>query len=251
MKPEFLPEGPAFVVEEDDLRILVVADTHFGAESELSRKGVHIMSNTPERLRRLLDCIDVSGADLLLLLGDVKDSVPVTSWQEKREMPEILDAIRAKIDLKVLPGNHDVGIELFLRKDEILPKTGCMIRNTGYMHGHTFPSPEITGGLIVVGHHHPVVHLYDEVGCFMRGVPSFVLAEIDDELLDMKGLRPGTRVLFAPAFFELAGGMDVCEMKKSGLSPLSRCIKEETADVFLSDGTYIDTIGGIIAAKSD
>ena len=62
MKPEFLPQGPAFVVEEDDIRILVVADTHFGVESDLERKGVHIMSNTPERLRRLLDCIDISGA---------------------------------------------------------------------------------------------------------------------------------------------------------------------------------------------
>jgi len=251
MKPEFLPQGPAFVVEEDDMRILVVADTHFGAESDLKRKGVHIMSNTPERLNRLLECIDISGADLLLLLGDVKHSVPVTSWQEKKEMPEIISAVRSKIELKVLPGNHDAGIELFLREDELLPRTGARINNTGYMHGHTFPAPEITGGLIVVGHHHPVVHLYDEVGCFMRGVPAYVLAEIDEDSLNMKDARPGTRVLFAPAFFELAGGMDVCELKKSGLSPLSRCIIEETADVFLADGTYIDTIGGIAAGKSD
>lgn len=251
MKPEFLPQGPAFVVEGDDMRILVAADTHFGAESELKRRGVHIMSNTPERLNRLLECIEVSGADLLLLLGDVKHSVPVTSWQEKKEMPEILSAIRSKIELKVLPGNHDAGIELFLREDELLPRTGARINNTGYMHGHTYPSPDITGGLIVAGHHHPVVNLYDEVGCFMRGVPAYVLAEIDEESMKMKDLRPGTRVLFAPAFFELAGGMDVCSLKKSGLSPLSRCIIEETADVFLADGTYIDTIGGIAAGKSD
>lgn len=76
----------------------------------------------------------------------------------------------------------------------------------------------------------------------MKGVPAFVLAEIDDDCLNMKDNRPGTRVLFVPAFFELAGGMDVCEIKKSGLSPLSRCIIEETADVFLADGTYVNTI---------
>lgn len=251
MIPEFLPEGPAFVVEENKERILVVADTHFGAESGLRRKGIHIMSNTPERLNRLLGCIEKSSADLLILLGDIKHSVPVTSWQEKKEMPEIFSAIRSRIDFKVLPGNHDAGIELFLRKEEILPRTGALIKNTGYMHGHTFPDPEITGGLIIVGHHHPVVNLYDEVGCYMKGVPAYVLADIDEELLSMKNLRPGTRVLFAPAFFELAGGMDVCELKKSGLSPLSRCIVEETADVFLADGTYIDTIGGIVAGKND
>ncbi|MBN1432519.1 MAG: metallophosphoesterase [Methanomicrobiaceae archaeon] len=251
MKPEFIPKGPAIVIEEDDRRILVVADTHFGAESELKRRGVHIMSNTPERLLRLLECIEVSGADLLLLLGDVKHSVPVTSWQEMKEMPDILTAIRSKIDLKVLPGNHDAGIERFLRDDEILPRNGVMINKTGYMHGHTFPSTDITGGLIIAGHHHPVVNLYDDVGCFMRGAPAFVLAEIDDGSMNMKDCRPGTRVLFVPAFFELAGGMDVCELKKSGLSPLSRCIIEDTADVFLADGTYINTIGGISADKSD
>ena len=251
MKPEFLPQGPALVIEDDGLRILVVADTHFGAESELCRKGVHIMSNTPDRLNRLLECIDTSGASLLLLLGDVKQSVPVTSWQEKKEMPEILSAIRSKIELKVLPGNHDAGIERFLEPGELFQKTGVVIKNTGYMHGHTFPDPGITGRLIVAGHHHPVINLYDEVGCFLRGAPAYVLAEIDDASLKMKGLVPGTRVLFVPAFFELAGGMDVCGLKKSGLSPLARSIIEDTADVFLADGTYIDTIGGIAADKSD
>lgn len=251
MMPEFMPEGPALVIEDEGKRILVIADTHFGAESELERRGVHIRSNTPGRLGRLLDCIDASGADLLLLLGDVKHSVPVTSWQEMREMPEILSAVRSRIELKVLPGNHDAGIERFLKEEEILPRNGYIINKTGYMHGHTFPAPELTGGLIVAGHHHPVVHLYDEVGCFMKGVPAFVLAEIDDDCLNMKDNRPGTRVLFVPAFFELAGGMDVCEIKKSGLSPLSRCIIEETADVFLADGTYVNTIGGLAADKSD
>lgn len=251
MDPIFLPEGPALIIDEGERRILVVADTHFGAESELGRRGVHIKSNTEKRLSRLLDCIEKSDADLLLLLGDVKNSVPVTSRQEFTEMPGIFSVIRSRIEFRVLPGNHDAGIGRFLREGELLRATGEIIDGTGYMHGHTFPAPELTGGLIVAGHHHPVVHLYDEVGCFMRGIPAFVLAEIDDSALGMKECRPGTRVLFVPAFFELAGGMDVCELKESGLSPLSRCIIEETADVFLADGTYINTIGGIAADKSD
>ena len=82
MIPEFLPLGPALVVE-NDIRILVVADTHFGAETQLARHGLHIKSSSEERLSRLLACVDESGCDLLLLLGDVKHSIPVTTRQEK------------------------------------------------------------------------------------------------------------------------------------------------------------------------
>jgi len=243
MIPKFLPQGPAVVIE-NSMRILVVADTHFGAETELARRGLHIKSNTRERLSRLLRCIEDSDCDLLLLLGDVKHSIPVTSRQEYEEMPWIIDEIRKKIPFKVIPGNHDVGIEKFLNKDELLPKEGSVLDGTGYLHGHTYPSEDLLGKLIVAGHHHPVVCLYDEVGCSLKSHSAFVLAQVNPDILNMKTTRPvsGTRVLFVPAFFELAGGIDVRELKKSGLGPLSRSIDEETAEVFLSDGTYIDNL---------
>ncbi|MDD3977184.1 MAG: hypothetical protein PHI15_03390 [Methanomicrobium sp.] len=56
----------------------------------------------------------------------------------------------------------------------------------------------------------------------------------------------GTRVLFVPAFFELAGGIDVRELKKSGMGPLSKGIDEDQAEVFLSDGTYINSLSSLM-----
>ncbi|WOF16332.1 phosphoesterase [Methanoplanus sp. FWC-SCC4] len=243
MIPEFLPNGPAILVE-DEQRILVVADTHFGAETGLARHGLHIKSNSKERLLRLLNCIDDSDPDLLLLLGDVKHSIPVTTKQEFFEMPNIFRDIRRKVPFKVIPGNHDIGIEKFLKPDEILSKEGVLINNTGYMHGHTYPSKNLLGHLILAGHHHPVAYLYDEVGCSLKAQPAYVLSEISVEntRYDSEVPKETTRVLFVPAFFELAGGMDVRELSKSRLSPLSRSIIEETAEVFLSDGTYINNL---------
>ena len=247
MIPEFLPQGPALVIE-NDIRVLIAADTHFGAETQLARHGLHIKSNSGERLKRLLACVDESGCDLLLLLGDVKHSIPVTTRQEYFEMPRIIKEIREKIPFKVIPGNHDVGIEKFLESDELLPKEGCVIDGTGYLHGHTYPSEDLLGKLIVTGHAHPVVCLYDEVGCSLKSQPAYVLSGIDAGAFKMKNSCDisGTRVLFVPAFYELAGGMDVRELKKSGLGPLSRGIDEKNAEVFLSDGTYINSLSGLM-----
>lgn len=247
MIPEFLPEGPALVIENKS-RILIAADTHFGAETQLAKNGLHIKSSSEERLKRLLMCIDKSGCDQLLLLGDVKHSIPLTSKQEYFEMPKIFKEIRKKIPFQILPGNHDAGIDRFLKEDELLPKDGCVIDGTGYLHGHTYPAKELLGRLIVTGHVHPVICLYDDVGCSLKSQPAYVLTKIDKDSFKMKNSSDvsGTRVLFVPAFFELAGGIDVRELKKSGMGPLSKGIDKDQAEVFLSDGTYINNLSSLM-----
>ena len=338
MMPEFMPQGPALIVV-NTMRVLVVADTHFGAETFLARHGLHIQSNSDERLNRLLKCIDDSNCDLLVLLGDVKHSIPVTTWQEINEMPKIFSKIREKVPFKVMPGNHDVGIGRFLEDGELLEKEGAVIDGVGYIHGHTYPSGDLLGRLIVCGHAHPVVCLYDEVGCSLRSQPAYLLCSLDadeyqsrikkieqyggffeieaadscsdegaggaagadaafkngkgdgkaknakkprgraalalsegyaydtdtagdaesndneSEVPESNHAEPDgnfaeniekTHVLFVPAFFELAGGIDVRELKSSRLGPLSRCIRTSDAEVFLSDGTYINTLGNLM-----
>ena len=81
MNPVFVPDGPALLME-GEIRLLLISDAHFGGESELERRGVHIRSNSEQRLERLFSCIDQTSPDLLLFLGDVKQSVPVTSWRK-------------------------------------------------------------------------------------------------------------------------------------------------------------------------
>lgn len=243
MIPHFLPQGPALVVE-DALRVLVIADLHIGTESALALRGFHIPSSTAGRLERAEACAAEAEPDVIVLLGDVKESVPLTSRQEYRELPGFLDSLRAHAPVRVVPGNHDGGIGRFLEEGELLPVRGAVIDGTGYLHGHTIPGPELMGHLIVTGHHHPVVHLYDEVGCSLRAHPAYLLAELGPGCPGIEEPPGGekTRALFVPAFCELCGGVDVRELPGCGLGPLSRCISVEDAEVFLSDGTYIDTL---------
>lgn len=239
MNLTFLADGPALVIENEE-RLLVVADLHFGIEADLAAHGMHFRSHSAERLDRLLATIDASRADRLVLLGDVKHSIPSLSRQEYAELPGILDRIRDRIPMLVFPGNHDIGIRRFLQDGELQPAEGAIVDGVGYLHGHTCPAPELAGNLILTGHHHPMASLHDHVGCALQS-PAYLRAEIDMTATGMlpDNGRPGrSRVLFVPAFNELAG-YDIMKIVNDPFSPLSRGMIKDSIEIILSDGTYI------------
>ncbi|MGD1004162.1 MAG: metallophosphoesterase [Methanoregulaceae archaeon] len=239
MNLQFISDGPALLVQNRQ-NVLVIADLHFGIETDLAVHGWHFASRSNERLKRLIDSIKTNSPDLLILLGDVKHNIPETTRQEYRELPDVFEAIRDLVPFKLLPGNHDVGIGRFLQEGELLPKKGAIVDGVGYLHGHTIPSSELLGHLIVAGHHHPMVSLHDEVGCALRA-PAYLLAELienEPRIEKQNGVWKTTRVLFMPAFNEYAG-FDILQITKYPFSPLSRSILTEGAEVFLTNGTYI------------
>ena len=241
MEPIFYPEGPAALIERSK-RVLVIADPHFGVETDLHRHGLHFQSRTRQRLQRLTALIDESAPDYLVVLGDLKHMIPYVTRQEKVEMPKVLDEIRDRTAFRLAPGNHDTGLAEYLEPEELLPASGTVIDGTGYFHGHMIPDESLFGHLIICGHHHPIVNIYDEVGCALRGTPGYLLAEIDiggwtDK--DPASYGDTTRVLLMPAFYEFAGGMDVRIIPGNKISPIAGAILTETAEVFLRDGTYM------------
>ncbi|MDD1674060.1 MAG: metallophosphoesterase [Methanomicrobiales archaeon] len=240
----FIREGPALLVENESTS-LVIADLHFGIESEFSRRGIHIPSRSCERGERAIRCAKETHPDRIILLGDVKHNVPLTSKQEYYELPRILDNFRAIATLRILPGNHDSGLERFLNPEEILPARGACIDGVGYLHGHTLPDPALLGGLIILGHLHPIVALYDEVGCALRDA-AYIAADLNEACLLGKATVPGrtTRLLFMPAFNELSG-YDLRSLAQSGPGPFSRCMNKDTAEIFLADGTYVGTFDSL------
>ena len=251
MRLEFHPEGPALLVD-NTMRVLVVADLHLGIETELARHGLYFKSRSRERTERVLSCIQSAEPDCLVLLGDIKHSIPLTSRQEYREIPEMFERFRSVLPIRILPGNHDVGLERFCEPGEILPKEGAIIDQTGYLHGHTYPHPSLAGRFIICGHHHPVVTIRDEVGTALKS-PAYLLADLDEECANMRKTREGertARVLFVPAFNELSG-YDITRTAHEPFSPLSRCMKKDTAEVFLTDGTFLGPISAVENHEDD
>ncbi|MDR0439061.1 MAG: metallophosphoesterase [Methanocalculaceae archaeon] len=245
MNPKFYPDGPAVLIERHE-RILVLADPHFGVEADLYHHGLHIQSGTASRLSRLLIIIEESKPDYLVILGDFKHMIPYVTSQEKNEIPQVLKKIRDLTQFRLAIGNHDAGIEKYLLKDEQLPTNGAVIDGCGYMHGHAIPAHELSGKLILCGHHHPVVNIYDEVGCSLHKIPCYLLAEIDGTVVDLPKTTAATRVLLVPAFCEFSGGFDVRMIPGKKISPLAGAIRTDTLEVFLKDGTYVNTWNGLI-----
>lgn len=259
MEPEFYANGPAIVIARHS-RVLSIADPHFGVEADLHRHGIHFESRSELRLNRLMEIIDESDPDYLVVLGDLKHMISYLTYQEKTEMPKVLKTIRRETEFRLAPGNHDTGLEHFLESDELLPPSGAVIDGTGYFHGHMIPDSSLFGHLIVTGHHHPIVNLYDDVGCALRGTPGYLLAEVDTSVWEntvekassekiskrtsettskTTSEKNPTRVLLVPAFYELAGGMDVRLIPGNKISPIAKAIIPETGEVFLRDGTYV------------
>ncbi|MDD1718697.1 MAG: metallophosphoesterase [Methanoregulaceae archaeon] len=236
MRMDFIEGGPALVVK-NTMDVLVIADLHLGIESDLERHGIHFRSRSAGRQEQVISCIEGADPDLLVLLGDVKHNVPMTSRQEFRELPGIFSSFRRLVEMRVFPGNHDTGIDRFLSPEELMPAEGAVIDGTGYLHGHTCPSPSLSGHLICAGHHHPHIALQDEVGCSLRA-PAYLLADLSAECFGASPPAGRTRVLFLPAMNEFSG-YDIRRILRDPFSPLSRCVVKETAEVILSDGTYI------------
>jgi putative SbcD/Mre11-related phosphoesterase len=251
MNLEFIGDGPSLVVTGAE-RYLVVADLHFGIEADLALHGLHFRSRSKARLERLLAIVERADPDGLVLLGDVKHSIPSITRQEYYELPRILEKLRDRIPLLVFPGNHDIGIERYLRPAEICAKEGAVNDGVGYLHGHMYPSPSLAGHLMIIGHHHPLLSLRDDVGCALQS-PAYLRAEVNTKALgladDKEGVTP-TRVLFMPAFNEIAG-YDILNITKNPFSPLSRNMVVDTTEIILADGTYIGPLNSVIPDESD
>ena len=267
-----LTPWPAMLVEADE-RLLLVTDLHLGIEYELAKMGINIPYQTDRFLEELLALVREHRPDRLLLLGDIKHGVPITSFQEKREIPLFFAALQEEVDrIDVIRGNHDGNIQNLVPEGiEIHPSKG-LILGEGFkvaaLHGHAWPYPSLlSADLMVMGHNHPAVQLNTPLGVrITRRV--WVKGRVDpgrlaESLLDQAGVKTegnpleefgerfGTeandcQVVIMPTFNDLMGGLPVnAETPKSLLGPLFRtgAIDVEDFDVYLLDGSFLGQVG--------
>ena len=246
---EFYSEGPGVLIEKKR-RILFIADIHMGIEHELQKSGFYIRSRGQERITRICNLITESDPDMMVILGDVKHRIPSTSYQEFFELNNLFSAIRKLIPFIVTPGNHDPGIEEFLKTEEISKKEGSILDTTGILHGHMIPDPALSGHLILCGHHHPVVSLTDQVGVALK-TPCFILGEVNSNIFpDETDEDESTRILMIPSFNELTG-YGIEKIFRSPFSPLSRSLIIETAEILLPDGSYAGDLQSHLAHEKN
>ena len=224
---------------------LAMGDLHIGVETHLMKKGFHIETRTWDMFDAITEIENISR---LVVIGDVKDSVPGSSKQEYREIPEFFERLLERFDIvDVVRGNHDTNIEEFLpSRVRVGPASGIVIDDVGFVHGHTWPSRKVMESkVLVTAHNHPTVMFRDGVGrtitepCWVRG--KFV-GPFD------KYERVPDSFIIIPAFNRMLGGSPVNIEGGTLLGPLMNrnIVDLDNASLYLLDGISLGSISDLM-----
>ena len=266
-----LPPWPALLAELDE-RVLLVADLHIGFEYELSKLGISIPYQTDRMLGDLINLVREVKPDRLIVLGDVKHGVPITSFQEKRELPNFFVKLLEEVPkIDVTRGNHDGNLpEIVPPEVTIHTSKGLVIGDdfkVAILHGHAWPRAKmLEANLIITGHNHPTVQLKTPLGvrltqrAWVKGILEPV--KLAKAFLKQNGGRYegdpisamreqfetdllSPELILMPTFNDLLGGLPVNgETPQSLLGPMFRrdAVDVEGFDVILLDGTYLGKV---------
>ena len=250
-----LIEGWPVVLVEKPIKTLLISDLHFGFEAEFADKGVRIPSQAWRLHDLMLELIEGTDAEKLIILGDLKHMVPLSSWIEWREMPEVLRTLKnMDVDLALIPGNHDGGIEHMLGDlVTIFSSKGVMLdaeKKIYLLHGHTWPSQEVLkADLIIMGHLHPMVSLRTDVGSVARR-RTWLIFEGDKKILAeklaAKEKHGSIELIVMPAFNPILTGLSVNALTpRDKLWPLIRsgAFNLDSGEAITLNGERLGKIG--------
>jgi putative SbcD/Mre11-related phosphoesterase len=232
---------------------LVIGDLHIGIESHLRTKGFHLTSRTDNMFDSIVEAAGDS-ASRLIVLGDVKDSVPGSTKQEYREIPVFFERLLERFDsVDVVRGNHDTSIEEFLPGHvRLRPASGMRVEDTGFVHGHTWPSEEVMASeTLVMAHNHPAVMFRDGVGrqvnerCWVRGMFK--------DASSIKYDKHPKNFIIIPAFNRMLGGYPVNIIGEPLLGPImgGDLLDLENSTVHLLDGVDLGKLSDLMLTGSD
>jgi len=268
---KLLNPWPALLADINE-KVIIIADLHVGLEYELSKMGINIPYQTETMLNNIKKIIKENNPDRLIILGDVKHGVPITSFLEKRELPYFFEVLLKEVPLiDITRGNHDGNIQEVIPKEVTLHNSSGFLIGTDYkialFHGHAWLKPKmLEADIIIAGHNHPTILLNTPLGIrisqrvWLKGSSDPIkLAkayfkqknELREESLvnnfnnKFKTDIKKSEVILMPTFNDLLGGLPINgEMPQSLLGPMIRndTIDLDSFEAYLLDGTYMGKV---------
>ncbi|WP_436901567.1 metallophosphoesterase [Halovenus halobia] len=242
MSVEPIPDERAAVAHTGEQTLLLIADYHAGIESVLRVEGVELDSQADQRRDRVLDLLAETDADRLVIIGDLLHAVGEPWDSERDELRDLFAALAVPVTL--VKGNHDGDIEGFIEDIDhqitVTDSQGTRIGPIGFVHGHTWPAPDVLDAEIVCqGHEHPVVRLEDSVGG-SRMEPAWLRGQLAPEAFAeaVPDATPDGDLVVFPAFNHRSGGTWINVEGQEFLSPF---LPDGLADgeAYLLDGTRL------------
>jgi len=271
---------PALLIQKQKERMLVVADLHMGWEVKLAEQGIHVPSQTPKILEKMIQLIENCKPTGIIFLGDVKHAIAKVEMEEWRDIPDFFETITKRVlNIQVIPGNHDGNLEPLLPETvKVLPSIGIVFGDVGLFHGHTWPAPELLKCRdLVTSHVHPTVAFRDPLGfritrqvwvkakCNSQHLAKSLLKSLNiksaKDPIDLlqKHFKIKFRALnlfIMPSFNDFLGGRPINEknlrkdQKSSAfIGPIlrSKSVKIDDSEVYMLDGTFLGTVNQLKA----
>jgi len=229
---------PALILEGKS-RNLIVADLHIGFEADLAAKNIFVGKNTTinEMISEICKIIDETKPDSLILLGDVKSSIKSISKNEWDEIPLFFDKVGKKVEIILIPGNHDSNIQRLVPDGvTLVSSTGLVVENTLLTHGHTLPSNNFSHvDKIIMGHVHPVFFKEDSV---LNGQRVWVSIKTEKQKI-FSSSSGEIEITIVPSFNKYFYATHKKKYKRS-ISPIIEKIKKKSpAKIVTLDGAVI------------
>jgi hypothetical protein len=229
MNYQFIKDSRAMLVGN----YLVVADLHIGYAKTLEERGYNIPNQMKAFLKSIKELKQQSGAENLVILGDVKHNIPRIALQEKYDIPdffyELAEVFRKVV---VIKGNHDGQIELMIHPKNVELKKEFLLDGFGFIHGHSYPSTEFMKKcrVLIMGHIHPVFKVKDALG-ELHIYPCWIISSLKKSKLKKYKETSVEKVIVVPVFNPLFTGYE----RLAG--PFANALKRE--EIFLLDLTKV------------
>ncbi|MEM0286784.1 MAG: metallophosphoesterase family protein [Nitrososphaerota archaeon] len=209
--------------------VIVVSDIHIGYELSIVSKGVRIPSQTIPMAKRIVNLIQRTGAEEVILLGDIKDQILGTSRIVMSEISSFFNILKKRAKrITVVPGNHDAGLEKITDQSIQYASSRGMIYRDGntriaLLHGHAFPVKDAeTADILIMGHRHFSIRVGRKV------VPLWIRGSVKDK-----------QIIIMPPFNEFLSGVFEATEKSSN-SYVSKILSSGgNFDAFMLDGTKV------------
>ncbi len=197
------------------LGAVVCSDLHLGYEGVAAQRGTFLpkvnLKNVKETLKK---AVEMTGAERIIVDGDIKNEFSTVHPEEFNEFREFVRYASGELGVKkitLIKGNHDnfidrignaSGIEIYAQE--------ALISEFLFFHGEELPRSK-KGRLLVMGHIHPAVTLYNGLGireklrCFLYG-----------------RMRDGRKIVVIPAMNYFAQGVGINMEDVNRMAPVFR-----------------------------
>ncbi len=220
-----------------DIDSLVISDMHLGLEGIAAERGIYIPKVQFEKeINALKEITEKISGKNIVICGDIKHEFSETSYHEFREVSDMFIFLKEKFERVILiKGNHDNFIIYVTRRHGVELYDDLILGKYYFIHGHRIPEDfdkKIENvEYIVMGHEHPAVALFDDVGTKEK-IKVFLYGYC--EALKKK-------IIVLPAFSVLAQGSEVNIVPREELlSPILKTCDIDKFKVVSADEVVLD-----------